>query len=67
MTKPVREPSKPSRGRYTLGRDIFAKFSAVEGLRLSRAMRQDFREFDRKKMSAQERRAVIRAKYGKRA
>ena len=43
----------------------FEKISAVEGLHLSAAMRKMFREFDRKKLSAEARRQRIIAKYGK--
>jgi len=66
MTKPVRKSAKPPSERYTLGRARFAKLSAIEGLSLSKAMRDDFSEFDRKKLPAGKRRAAIHAKYGKR-
>ena len=62
MTKPAH---KTASKRFTLGRETFAKISAVEGLHLSPAMRNEFREFDRKKLSPKERRAAIAAKYGK--
>jgi len=50
---------------FTIGRDGFAKISAVEGLRLSREKKQDLRDFDRKGVSDHERgRAMVR-KYGR--
>lgn len=54
----------PPKG-YTLGRHGFAKISAVEGLHLSKDMQNEFREFDRRKLPAEKRRAAIAAKYGK--
>lgn len=50
---------------YVLGGDSFDKISAVEGLRLSAEMKRMFREFDCQKLSAEERRRRIIAKYGK--
>lgn len=49
---------------YVLGRSRFAKISAIEGIRLTAAMEADFREFERKGMSAEDRRRVIGRKYG---
>jgi hypothetical protein len=51
--------------RYTIGRSSFAKISAIEGIRITAAMDADFHEFDRKGLSAAERRKVIAEKYGK--
>jgi hypothetical protein len=51
--------------RYTIGRESFAKISAVDGLHMTAAMEADFREFDTRRLSAAERRAVLRRKYGK--
>lgn len=51
--------------RFTLGRHGFAKISAVEGIKLSPEMADDFREFDRQELSPSERRKAIRHKYGK--
>lgn len=50
---------------YTLGRKGFAKISAVEGIRLSREMEGQFSEFDKKGLSADERRAAIKQTYGR--
>lgn len=49
---------------FTIGRDSFARISEVEGIRLSDTMRGDFREFDRKGLSAEKRRNLIAKKYG---
>ncbi len=53
------------RDSFTLGRSSFAQITAVEGIRLSRGMKRDFREFDRKQLSANARRQAIVSKYGK--
>ena len=52
---------------FTIGRRGFEKISAVEGISLSPEMRRDFSEFDRRKLSASERREEIRRKYGKKS
>jgi len=57
-------PKRPSKG-YIIGRSGFAKISAVEGIRTTAAMDEDFREFERQGLSADERRKVISGKYGK--
>lgn len=51
-------------GSFILGRSSFAKISAVEGIRLSHRMDEDFREFDCKGLSAEERRRELVRKYG---
>jgi len=51
--------------RYTLGRKSFAKISAVEGIRLSPEMEARFSDFDRKDLSAAERRQEIQRDYGR--
>jgi len=50
---------------YTIGRQGFAKISAIEGIRITAAMDADFHEFERNGLSAAERRKVIAKKYGK--
>ncbi len=46
----------------TLGRERFAKISAVEGIELTPRMKQRGAEFDRQGLSAEERRrGIIRA------
>jgi hypothetical protein len=53
------------RESFTIGRDPFAKISAVEGVRLSADMKQAFREFDRDRLSEEDRRREIVKRYGK--
>lgn len=50
-------------GRFVVGRNAFAKISAIEGLHLSAEQRRDFREFDRKGFTSEKRRRAIVAKY----
>jgi hypothetical protein len=50
---------------FTLGREGFARISAVEKVFLTREMRRDFRDFDRKALSAEQRRTRIVSKYGR--
>ena len=52
-------------GQFTIGRERFAKISAVEGIRTTATMDADFREFERQGLSAEQRRKVISRKYGK--
>ena len=59
--KPTRRTAKG----YVIGRRAFARISAVEGIRTTAGMEQDFREFERQGLSAAERRKVISRKYGK--
>jgi hypothetical protein len=55
---------KRSKG-YVIGRSGFAKISAVEGIRTTATMDADFREFERRGLSADQRRKMISRKYGK--
>lgn len=60
--------SKPKNGAvkgYTIGRHVFAKISEVEDIHLTTEMNKDFREFERKGLSAEERRKAIASKYGR--
>lgn len=57
--------SKNSAKGYVLGRARFAKISAIEGIKMTPAMEADLKEFDRKGLSAEDRRRVIGRKYGK--
>ena len=50
---------------FTLGREAFAKVSAVEHVEISPEMQRQFHEFDRMGLSAAERRRSILSKYGK--
>jgi hypothetical protein len=52
-------------GGFKIGRESFAAISAIEGLHLTAEMERAFREFDRKGLSADERRRLIVAKYCK--
>jgi hypothetical protein len=46
-------------GRFVLGRDRFEKISEVEGIKLSAASKKRAEEFDRRGISAAERRSAI--------
>ncbi len=60
--KPARVTRGTRSGQFTIGARRFAKISAVEGIVLTEKMRARGAEFDRKGMSAAERReAIIRA------
>ena len=48
---------------YTIGRDAFAKISAVEGVHLTNEMQKDFQAFEQKGLSPQDRREAISKKY----
>jgi hypothetical protein len=62
MAKTTRNPKQTS--GYVLGRQNFAKISAVEGIRLSRDQNEDFGDFDRRALPPKTRRAILAAKYG---
>jgi hypothetical protein len=59
-----KSPKRPSKG-YVIGRSRFAKISAVEGIRTTATMDADFREFEQRGLSPDQRRKVISRKYGK--
>jgi hypothetical protein len=65
MKQPTRKPKerKHSPGPFVLGRVAFAKVSAVEGIHPTQAMEEEFREYDRKGLPAEERRRLISRKY----
>jgi len=63
MKKPAPRSQKPS-DEVTIGRGGFARISAVEGIRLTEEMWNDFRDFDLKRLSHAERRKTILRKYG---
>jgi len=52
-------------GRFVLGRESFAKISAVEGIRMPKGMSDRFAKLDRDKASAATRRSELKAAYGK--
>ncbi len=62
-TRPRPSPSPPSRG-FVLGRERFARISAVEGVALTDEMRATLERFDREGLSAEERRRAILAALG---
>ena len=64
MKKGPDKSQKRAAKSYTIGRRGFAKISEVEGVRLSASMGEDFREFDRRGYSPEERRKAITRKYG---
>lgn len=53
------------RDSITLGRDPMAKIAAVEGIHLSKAMKQTLNDLDRKGASGEERRRAIASQFGK--
>lgn len=65
MSKAPRTPREPRAG-FTLGRQSFAKISAVEGIHLSADMEKRFQDFDRQGTPASERREVIARTFAKR-
>ncbi len=50
---------------YTIGRKVFAKISAVEGISLTPGMRKDFQVFEEKNLSHADRRQAISKKYAR--
>jgi hypothetical protein len=54
------------RDTFTIGRDPFAKISALEGIHLTDRMKRDLEDFDRRKLSSRERQREIGEKYGNR-
>lgn len=48
---------------YTIGRNAFAKISAVEGIYLTKEMQKDFQMFEQKGLSPKDRRSAISKKY----
>ena len=59
---PVADPGQPRDGGFTLGRDAFARISAVEGIELTPEAQARAAEFDRRGLSGEERRrAIIKA------
>jgi len=64
---PAKTSSSPKTSRFVLGRARFAKISAVEGIKKSAESRRMFEEFDRKGLTAEQRRKAIFEKYAKKA
>jgi hypothetical protein len=63
MAKMTKSPKRSS-GSYTIGREGFSKISAVEGIKPSRQVDENFREFDKQGLSPAERRRALARKYG---
>lgn len=64
----VTNPSaKATVKRITLGLDGFAKISAVEGISLKTSSKRMFAEFEKRGMSAEQRRRAITEKHTKKA
>ena len=61
-SRPRPSTSTPSRG-FVLGRERFARISAVEGITLTDEMRATLERFDREGLSADERRRAILARF----
>ena len=66
MSKSPSSRRSPSKRGVTLGRERFAKISAVEGISLNAGMRARAAEFDRLRMTPAERRHAIIQAYSKR-
>ncbi len=60
---PTRRTSSSRPGGFTLGREHFARISAVEGIALTPEMRATFDGFDRDGLSAEERRRAITSRF----
>jgi len=60
--RPPQRPKRPA-ARFVLGRERFARISAVEGVELSEDMRAMLDRFDREGFSAEERRRAILRRF----
>lgn len=60
-------PDSPLAEPFTLGRDRFARISAVEGIALTDEMRAMLKDFDRDGLSAEERRRAILSRFAPRS
>lgn len=58
---------KAAGGKLVLGRERFAKISAVEGIKLTAAMKKRVKEFDERDLTVAERRTEILEHYRKKA
>lgn len=59
----LRRPASSS--GFRIGREGFARISAIEGIQLTPAMKRDLARFDRENLPQEARRQVIRTKYGR--
>jgi len=58
-----RRAGQPETGSFTLGRDGFARISAVEGIALTPDMQATFAGFDRDGLNAEQRRRAILLRF----
>ena len=66
MSKPKQAGTKvKKKGSFVIGRDSFGKISAVEGIRLTPAMKKRATDAERKGLSAEEHRRTIMRSYRK--
>jgi hypothetical protein len=65
MPAPKKTTSKKRAAKHVIGRERFAKISAVEGIKPSPAMSRRIAEFDQQGLSAAERRREIIKAYKK--
>ncbi|HEY7845917.1 MAG TPA: hypothetical protein VID30_19805 [Bradyrhizobium sp.] len=65
MSTRKKSSAKERVAKVVIGRDRFAKISAVEGIKPSAAMRKRVAQFDRQGLSAAERRREIIKAYKK--
>jgi hypothetical protein len=66
MSKPKQAgPKARKKGSFVIGRDSFGKISAVEGIRLTPAMKKRAADAERKGLSAEEHRRTIMRSYRK--
>jgi hypothetical protein len=66
MSKPRQPGTKAKKkGSFVIGRERFGKISAVEGIRLTPAMKKRATDAERKGLSAEEHRRTIMRSYRK--
>jgi hypothetical protein len=66
MSKPKQQGTKATKkGSFVIGRERFGKISAVEGIRLTPAMKKRATDAQRKGLSAEEQRRTIMRSYRK--
>jgi hypothetical protein len=59
MASPKKSARAHLTGQFVIGRDRFEKISAVEGIKVTAAMKKREAEFDRGGLSAEQRRRAI--------
>ena len=63
--KKIAQSQKEANRGYTIGRNAFAKISAVEGIYLTKEMHEDFNAFDQSGLPHSDRREAIFNKYAR--